>query len=80
MGIDFVYSCGCYEKTITRPTIDYLDDKGKIRKEISKVFTPFRLMRLTHHQSDPTPIATSASAAVTSSGPASTPASTTAGT
>jgi len=52
-------------------------DQGKIRKEIAKVFTPFRFMRFNHHQSDTTEISP---AAVTSSGPASTPASTTAGT
>jgi hypothetical protein len=38
-------------------------EKGEIRKEISKVFTPFRFMRLSHHQSNPAPIATSANAA-----------------
>ncbi len=29
-GVDYAYSCGCYEKRITRDSIDYLDDKGKI--------------------------------------------------
>jgi len=37
-------------------------EKGEIRKEISKVFTPFRFMRISHHQSNPAPIATSANA------------------
>ncbi len=29
-GIDFVHSCGCFEKRLKRPTIDYLID-GKIK-------------------------------------------------
>lgn len=53
-------------------------EKGEIRKEISRVFTPFRFMRLSHHQSS-NPVPTSP-AAVTSSGPASTGPATTAGT
>jgi len=52
-------------------------EKGEIRKEIARVFTPFRFMRLSHHQSNPAPIT---SVAVTSSAPASTGPSTTAGT
>ena len=31
-GIDYVYTCGCYDKDVTRPTIDYLKD-GKIITE-----------------------------------------------
>jgi len=38
-------------------------EKGEIRKEITRVFTPFRFMRISHHQSNPAPIATSANAA-----------------
>ena len=52
-------------------------EKGEIRKEIARVFTPFRFMRLSHHQSNPAPIT---SVAVTSSAPASTGPATTAGT
>jgi len=37
-------------------------EKGEIRKEITKVFTPFRFMRISHHQSSPGPIATSVNA------------------
>jgi len=37
-------------------------EKGRIRKEITKVFTPFRFMRLSHHQSNPSSIATSPNA------------------
>ncbi len=40
-------------------------EKGEIRKEISKVFTPFRFIRSSHHQSNPAPIATSVNAAST---------------
>lgn len=29
-GVDYVWSCGCYEKGLKRNSIDYLDDNGKI--------------------------------------------------
>jgi len=51
-------------------------EKGEIRKEITKVFTPFRFMRLSHHQNNPAPIVTTVNAVNTAnidSAPASNP-------
>jgi len=48
-------------------------EKGEIKKEITRVFTPFRFMRLSHHQSNPAPIATSVTATNANSAPAGNP-------
>lgn len=29
-GVDYVFSCGCYEERLERDSIDYLDDNGNI--------------------------------------------------